>query len=219
MTITLAQARSRVQIYVDDIEGARWTTAQIDAELSTAVEQAVSESISAGLDIFSITQIYALDANGFADLSADNPFKVITVAQFAGQNRLLVQPSRRRSMLTPATGLNATQIEVTYAPHPVFPTVPSDPIVYGTATSAKSGILDALICAIAASSLKITEGEVNNGLEKRKAELMTSLLNIADNPSCYIMPFTGYPNQYRSLFRWIMNGQRIQLFIDQGSGF
>lgn len=219
MTITLANARLRVQGYVDDIEGARWTTAEVDAELATAVEQATSEAISSGLDIYSVTSLFTIDASGFADLASVNPFKVLTVAQFAGQNRLLVQPSRRKSMLTPATGLAAQQLEITYAPHPVFPTVSSSPLTYGTSTAAGSGIMDALVCCIAASSLKIKEGEVNRGLEGRKAELMQSLLNIADNPSCYIMPFTGYPNQYRSLFRWVMNGQRVQLFIDQGSGF
>jgi len=75
------------------------------------------------------------------------------------------------------------------------------------------------VCCVAASALKIKEGEQNAGLEARKAELWQSMLNIAGNPSSYVLPFTAFPNPFKSLFRWVLVGNQLQLFVDQGAGY
>lgn len=218
MTITLGTFRQAVQSALDDVEAARWSTTEIDRDGAIAVEQIMSEGASAGLDIFNTTTTVTLDSNGKADLSAlpgGMPIKVSTVAQLNGTSRLLVQPSRRRHMLAPASGLTGQTVEVTYVPRPVFPTSSNNPVTYGT-SGVNSAILDALAVAITASSLKVKEQEINSGLENRKQELFQSLLNTANNPSAYIMPFAGSRGQSKSMFSWVMAGQSLQLFLEQG---
>jgi hypothetical protein len=212
MSLTLTQARTRIRNILDDADDVKWSDDEIDSSLAVALEQALEEAVAAGVSGFEITESFALNSDGYVSLLTQNPLKITNVAMLMGSTRMFVAPSRRRSMLSTATGTSGT-LEITYIPKPTFPASDSDVFTYGS-TFPNSNTLDQYICFLAASELKIKEGEINPGLEQRKAELSLAVRNTCSNPSTYIMPYSNtYPSyQNRSYFTWILeNGYRLRL--------
>jgi hypothetical protein len=81
-------------------------------------------------------------------------------------------------------------LAISHVPSPVFPALAASAFVFG------SGVVDvpeleALMCAIAASELKMLEGQENKGLERRKAELEHRVRNMQDVPAWSAMAASG----------------------------
>lgn len=215
----LSQARTRVRTLADDTESVRWTDDEIDDVLGSALEEIIINAVSSGINLFEVTETFTVNGDGYVSLSSENPIKIIDVQQVAGNSRFKISPSRRKFMSSTVPGLAGITLEVTYVPRPVFPATALDAFVYGSNFSSSSKVIDNLICVVAASDLKITEGELNDGLERRKQELYLSLANTCLIPGSYVQPFSSsFSNRRGGGYKWIFqDGFKLVLITDRGA--
>lgn len=178
MSLSLTDARTRVGFLLDSAIGVRFTTTDVDAALATAQYEAMLHAVTAGANIFTKTGTVTTSSAGVGDLSTLAPLKLVNVTYVSGSTRLQVVPSRQADVVQHYQA--AVPLTVTYVPRPTFPASGAANFVWGSATI-NLPPLDDLMCVIAASHLKATDGEQNIVLEARKLELkgtVSSLINI-----------------------------------------
>jgi hypothetical protein len=78
-------------------------------------------------------------------------------------------------------------LSITYVPSPVYPASSGANFVWGS-SAVSAPELDKCMVVMAASELKIKEGEMNAGIEKRKEELRAAVLSRCDIPCWRSMP-------------------------------
>lgn len=184
MTTTLTQAYARVRGFLDDLttstSNQRWTDALIDTALRTTSVEALRAACKYGTDLFTISTNFTTATDGSVSLTSVKPLKIVRVQIVQGDERYDVTPARISDVRRHAARVET--IVISYVPSPVFPALPGDPFVFG------SGVVDvpeieALMCALAASELKMLEGSENKGLERRKAELEQRVANLQEQPT------------------------------------
>lgn len=197
MTLTVTQAIARVRRYLDDNNtgtDARWSDSEIVDSIKVAGNQIMTEAAGLGLDIFKLTTLVAA-TNGVATLSpAIN--KIFDVSCISGAARLRVMPGQPKSTVFVSNGLDGRQLEITYIPVYVHPTLVSDPIIFSTGLSFSNDAIDSYLCALAARDCKVIEGDVNQQLENQIAMLKNNFRSLANNPSWSVMH--TYGKQYRT---------------------
>lgn len=214
--MTLTQARARVRGFLDDTTSSttnqRWSDAQIDAALGTASVEALRAALAAGVDLFLISTTLTTASDGSLSLLSVKPLKITRVQIVEGDHRRDVRPCIASDVR--AHEPRAETLAISFVPSPVFPAVPGDPFVFG------SGVVDvpeleAFMCAIAASELKMLEGTENKGLERRKAELEKRVMNLQEVPSWRaINGAQGYGRAGISPFYWaVLQPHTLQLVL------
>lgn len=197
----LSEARSRVRNVIDDVEAERQTTAQVDAALKAGQAEALLWAVSEGSNLFTLEASITSSSAGVVNLSSLTPLRVSGVSIRSGTSRFPVRPCSPMDVLE--TYAAAETLLVSYVPRPVFPA--SDSAAFVWSSSAVSvPPLDGLMCMIAASELKITEGEQLAGLEARKEELRKAAKHLIDIPQWTNGPgrASRYPSTRLSGVSW-----------------
>lgn len=201
MTLTLAQATSRVRRYLDDNNtgtDARWTDSEIQDSLKLAGNQIMTEAAGLSLDMFKLTSQFTVSTDTLTLNPA--PTKICDVTIISGAARLRVMPGNPKTTVFNSGGLGGRTAEISYIPIYVQPTLAADPIVYGTGLTFDNSIVDSYLCALAARDCKVIEGDVNQQLEMQLQQLKQSFRSLANNPSISIPH--AYGKQYRTGYSW-----------------
>lgn len=186
----LSEGRSRVRRFTDSVNDPRFSDADIDDALKTAQLEAWQFAVAQGTRIFQLEASVTTSGQGVADLTTIKPIDIINVSLFSGSTRLVVSPCRHDEAPTFVT--SALTLKIVYVPRVSFPAGPSSAFVWGTAAITSTDTMDSLMCAIAASELKVTEAEVNAGLEARKNELKVSVASQLSIPGWSVRPLDSF---------------------------
>jgi hypothetical protein len=194
----LSDARTRLLRLVDD-DGSRWNAAGDNAELDDALKTAQEEVwlrlIESGAGIFEQEAAISSSSAGVVDLTTLKPIKIVALSLVASTSRLLIEPCRMDTSPTNAPGIRT--LLITYVPRVSFPANAGAAFVWGHANVTATAIYDKLMCAIAASELKIKDGETNKALETRKTELLDAALRTIDIPDWTVMPLDEFSDDDR----------------------
>jgi hypothetical protein len=206
MAISLSAARTRVARLVDDEAAAVYTTAEIDDALTTAQAEVMRLAVSSGSNVFTAEAAVTTTSAGTADLSSLRPLQIEHVALSAGGARYTIRPARYVD--APANHLATEQLLVAYVASPIFPASEGALFVWG---AADYPLLDQLMCVLAASELKVKEGEQLAGLEKRKEELVGQVASTLHMPGWAVAPL-AWARRRPAHLRYLMTGpETLQL--------
>lgn len=212
MTMTLAEARATVRRMLDDVAQERWDSdaanTEVDSALVTAQSEALQVAAACGTNLLSVTGAFTSTSSGVVDLSSVKPARVKSVNSVVAGIAIPVDPWRAGDGLRAHP--QAEAISVVYVPGPVFPASSGANFVWGS-SAVDAPELDKFMCAIAASEMKIKEGEVNAGLEKRKAELRAAVETRVSVPSWTSRPM----NRRRLWWGWTMSGPHTMQLVDK----
>ena len=202
---TLTEAVARARLRLDDEDGVLVTDAQIQDALRLAQEEVWQIVVEAGGNLAAVT-VPVVATGGSVDLitalSPAKPIRLINVAEKNSTNsRLTVQPARAMDGMTnyPST----VDLLVTYIPHAVFPASGGASFIWGDG-DAPANVLDELMVLKAVQTIKITENEINNALERRVAELGQMARSQINIPSVYAMPLIGRATRTKSQLRYML---------------
>jgi hypothetical protein len=186
MSVLLSVARTRVKKYMDDVDG---KVADSDTVLDAALEMAV-HSVYLQASMWA-TQRFAKESDittsaiGVGDLSTLDPVRIVAVNVSSGQQRL---PVPALSLMDgPTNVLGVQTLKVLHVPKITFPTVSSDPIVWGQ-SSLDLPILDDLACLHAASHLTMLQDQGNKQLEARLKVLEEKAQGVLNFSTWRVMP-------------------------------
>jgi hypothetical protein len=207
MTITRAQARTRLRFLIDDPvvsndNGVRTSKDDVEDALKTAQQEAYNLAVTSGANIFQTQGTVTTSSAGLASLTSLAPQRLVSVAIQQGNVRVPVPALRARDTQQLYTSAPETLV-VTYVPRVTFPAADGDPFVWGS-PSIDLPQLDKLMVAIAASELKIVDAEVLSGLETRKAELKAAIDSLCNVPRVTVFPLA--PGRQIAV-RYIMSGR------------
>lgn len=219
MAMTLAQMRSRIRKAVDDVARKRWdadgNNTDVDGAIAIAAVEALNVAVNAGSTRFRVTETFSSTSNGVVDLASVRPLRIHAVrvasgaAPHQGFDEILPLGQSGFTSLHPFV----ETLSITYTPAPVVDEMVSDSVVWGADVDAPE--LDALTCMLAASSMKVDEGEENPALERRKAELMRAVQTMPDVMTWTVSPGAsgrwGYP---RSFF-WVLSGASTLQLVER----
>lgn len=175
MSVTLAQARTKVRGWIDDAGGGsapRWSTTEIDEALRAAQEEVARLIVDHGSELLRTTALVSSDAVGVVDVSSLAPMRVVGLSLVIGTTRYPLPRTSIGGYREARPGVES--LVVIYDVLPTFPLDANASFLWGV--SGSNTPLDSLMCAAAASDLKIKEGEDNPALERRKAELQALVL-------------------------------------------
>lgn len=186
MSITLANARTRILKLADDVDGvvADSTTVQDDALLN-AFHAVYLQASALAPDRFAKEASVTTNANGVADLSSLDPVRILSVSHVSGVTRLPIPPCRLSD--GPSDVAGEKTLKISYLPALTFPASSGDAFVWGQ-SSLDLPALDALMCLRAASELTALQDQANLSLERliTRAERDASL--IANFSTWSVMP-------------------------------
>ena len=199
-----AQARSRVQLRLDDQDGVLATNDEINDALGIAQEEVWHMIVEAGGNLAAKEQAISA-TNGAADLSSltGGVLRLINVAEKNGVNgKLTILPAR------PSDGMTnyptySVDMYVTYIPQVTAVTDDVTDYQWGD-TAVPARVLNELMVLKAVQTLKITENEINGALERRAADLERIALRQINIPSVYAMPLIGRSTRTKSRLRYVM---------------
>lgn len=199
-----AQARSRVQLRLDDQDGVLATSDEINDALGIAQEEVWHMIVEAGGNLAAREQAITA-TNGTADLSGltGGVLRLINVAEKNGVNgKLSILPARASDGMTnyPTGGVD---LYVTYIPQVTAVTNDSTNYEWGD-TAVPARVLNELMVLKAVQTLKITENEINGALERRAADLERIALSQINIPSVYAMPLIGRSTRTKSRLRYVI---------------
>jgi len=208
MTVTLAQARTRVRFLIDDADANPLVTdAEIDVALATAQEEVWQRVVGSGVNVYTQHADISSGSTGAVNLTSLNPMKIVSVAWKSGNVFLQVPPSRPGDYIQ--TVGQVQPLRVVYVPRAAFPALTSDPFVWATA-SISSPTLDQLLCVTAAADVWVKTGEPPlASLEQRKAELQKSVEEQISIPGWSVAPLRAmgrFPTHRYAGFQWVMTG-------------
>lgn len=199
-----AQARSRVQLRLDDQDGVLATPDEINDALGIAQEEVWHMIVEAGGNLAAKEEAISA-TNGAADLSSltGGVLRLINVAEKNGVNgKLTILPAR------PSDGMTnyptySVDMYVTYIPQVTAVTDDVTDYEWGH-TAVPDRVLNELMVLKAVQTLKITENEINGALERRAADLERIALSQINIPSVYAMPLIGRSTRTKSRLRYVM---------------
>ena len=198
-----AQARSRVQLRLDDQDGVLATPDEINDALGIAQEEVWHMIVEVGGNLAAREQAITA-TNGTADLSGltGGVLRLISVAEKNGVNgKLTIQPARATDGMTNYP-TSSVDMYVTYIPQVTAGTDVANYEWGHTAVPAR--VLNELMVLKAVQTLKITENEINGALERRAADLERIALSQINIPSVYAMPLIGRSTRTKSRLRYVM---------------
>jgi hypothetical protein len=189
MTVTLAQAITRVRFLLDDNDANPLIS---DAEITTALQVAQEEVwqsvIDSGANIFHQSVDVSSTSAGVLSLASITPLKIANVALVVGNGVLQIPPCRQFDGFANVVGVKACR--VVYVPRAAFPALSSDPFNWSQ-SSISMTTLDQLLCHVAASSCWVKTGEPPlASMEKRRAELQASVTSTINLPAWSATPLT-----------------------------
>ena len=205
----LSEARTRVANVLDDAPNTRWTVSEIDTALLTGQTEVMQLAVGSGSNLFRTTTNVSSSAAGLVDLTAIKPLRIVDLAQTVGTARYPVLPASIGDIVQTRAGPDAFQL--VYVPRPSFPTAPGNAFVWSTSQVVLPQ-MDALMCFIAASELKVKEGEVNAGIEVRKQELRNTVMSEINVPSWRVMSMraaTRYPTARMSGLYYVVSSPDV----------
>lgn len=204
MTITLAQARTRVRFLIDDADANPLVSdAEIDVALETALEEVWQRVVGTGVSCYTLYTDITSSGAGVVDLSSVKPLRIVNVAFKQGTIFLQVQASRTSDFIQTVSG--PQPLRIWYVPRATFPALSSDPFVWSTA-GISSATLDQLLCVIAAADVWVKTGEAPlPSLELRKAELQKAIDEQVSIPTTTVAPLRvtrKFPTHRYAGFQW-----------------
>lgn len=210
----LSEAETRVQRFMDDAAAYLATLPEIDTALRVAQEEVYQLITASGCALLEQEATLVANGSGVVDLTTIKPLEIVAVLQSLSANapRLVVLPARSDDGFQFAT--SSVTLVIRYTPRAAFPASSSSPFVWGTSAVTATNVFDQLMCAIAASELKIREGETNVPLERRKAELRAAATQTLDIPGWRPMVLSGgYPRGDYSYFHYIMTAPDVMQLV------
>jgi len=189
MTMTLAQAITRVRFLLDDKDNNPLIS---DAEITTALQVAQEEVwqsvVDSGANIYYQSADVSSSSAGVISLASITPLKIANVALVVGNGVLQVPPCRVFDGFSNVTSVQPCR--VMYVPRAAFPALSSDPFIWSQASISLT-TLDQLLCHTAASMCWIKTGEpALSAMEKRRAELQASCTSTINLPGWSVTPLT-----------------------------
>lgn len=213
----LSEARTKVLALIDD-DNTRFNGdglfTEVDDALLTAQKEVWQSAVASGCSLFEQETTVPTNASGVADLTTIKPLRIVNVAQILSGVRWLLEPSRLDQ--APANAAIVITLAITYVPRLSFPSAPGNPFVWGHANITDTSLFDKLMCAIAASELKIKDNEQNTALEKRKDELRAAVTEMISAVSWSAIPMDQF-SQDRNLaiYGYVMTApDTLQLVLD-----
>ena len=187
MTMTLAQAITRVRFLLDDNDvNPLISDAEITTALQVGQEEVWQAVIDSGANIFYQQADISSSSAGVLSLASITPLKVANVALVVGTSTLQIPPCRPFDGRGDVTSVQPCRI--VYVPRAAFPALSSDPFTWSQATISVT-TLDQLLVHVAASQCWVKTGEPPlASMEKRRAELMDSVTSIINIPSWSATP-------------------------------
>lgn len=157
--LTLTQARAETRGLLDNTETTRWTNAQVDSALASALSSCMDRYIGGGGDHFDIEAIVTTSAtDGSVGLSSLRPTYIRDVGVTVGN--VTTRIPKKDPMRRGYTDLVARTLRVLYVPLYVLPVVADHPLVGDGAAPASSWLgFDKWVCAEAAAELALKDGE------------------------------------------------------------
>lgn len=221
MAMTLTEMRTLVRKLVDDVAQKRWdadgANTDVDEALGIAIPEAMSIAINAGSTRFRVTGVFSSTSSGGIDLATARPLKIHTVRLSSGAS-----PNQVLDVIPPAgqaayTGLHpyVETLSITYTPSPTVPTSGASTVTWGGGGDTPE--LDRLACFIAASHMKVIEGEENPVLERRKAELARAVATLPDSQSWVQVPSNGNVRRLWAArpFYWLLSGGNTMQLVER----
>ncbi len=207
----LSEARTRLLAATDDqigtgVNGVKFTLAELDDALAVAQEEVHELIIGTGSGLFTQEASISSSAAGVLTLTTLKPLKIVRIDQVSGAARLAVHPSQYEALQNYAAVEN---FKILYDPRCAFPSSGSAAFVWGHANITSPKRFEALMIMLAASELKVKEGERNPALLDRIAALKETVENSVSPNNWSIIPLTGYPNGSISRFRYIQTSPDI----------
>lgn len=184
--MTLAEARTQVLELLDD-DNTRWSSANIDVALSSALNSCLLEYTRNGGDRFTEEIETTTTSGGVLDMSSYNPLSVMGVSIKCG-NVWIAIPGIDRSdrFIDDST---ARSIRVQFVRTLALPTTTTHPIVGIGATEVNTvPAFDNWVCARAASQLKIKDDEASEPLERLEARLRGAIIGMPRIPQARAFP-------------------------------
>lgn len=157
--LTLSQARAETRGLLDNTETTRWTNAQVDSALASALSSCIDGYIAHGGDHFDIETTGTTSAtDGSLSLSNLHANYIRDVGVTVGNVTTRVQ--KKDTMRRGYADLVARTLRIVYVPVYVLPVVADHPLVGDGAKPAASWLaFDKCIVAEAAYELAIKDGE------------------------------------------------------------
>jgi hypothetical protein len=204
MSITLAQARTRVRFLVDDLSGTVADDTQTDAALASAQQEAFHLAVNYNPNMFSQDLAWSSNSSGVITFSTAMPpyipMRIVSVAVLDGTRRYIVPPSRTNDVSEFASVTETGRM--TYVPSVSFPSGSGVQFYWGDSTI-NIPPLDEYMCALAATQIKINDGELNTALESRLNRLQRTVEKFVNPSSITAMPMDDTGNARRSKYVWV----------------
>lgn len=157
--LTLAQARAETRGLLDNTESTRWTNAQVDSALASALSTCSDHYVLTGGDHFDIeTTGTTSAADGSIALSSLRPSYIRDVGITSGN--VTTRVPKKDAMRRGYADLVARSVRILYVPVYLLPVDATHPLVGAGATPAASWLgFDKWVVAEAALEVAIKDGE------------------------------------------------------------
>lgn len=196
----LSAARTRVLALVDDAEGVKFVgTTEVDDALSTAQEEVYELIVGTGSGLFTQEASVSSSSAGLVDLTTLRPLKIVSLSQVTGGARLAIFPSQYEPLQNYAA---IETLKIVYAPRPTFPASAGTAFAWGHTNVTAVKRFESLMCMLAASELKVKEGERNGPLTDRIATLRQSVEDSVTPSGWAVIPLAGYPGGTTSRLKY-----------------
>lgn len=216
----LTTARARLPKYVDDKDGDKYDSTEIDDALKTGQTQAWTRALSGPRKYLKLVVNKSSDGNGLVDLTTQHPRKVVAVSYLQNQMRLQVMQARIEE--APFTYKQIFPLEIYYLPDVSFPALAADSFVWGDATLMPSLVtaLESLMILYAAQYLKPKENERLGGMADAIAKAEESVDDAIPSSSWTTIPADSYSrhggagSRTKAPFKYIEAGpHKLQLVL------
>lgn len=192
---TLADMRTLVRAYLDDISSdtaeQRWSDAEIDFALEASLESVLATlaPLTSWLD----QRTTLPTSNGTVSLAA---LKVLYLKGVEHQLGTVYQPLAAADHTAPTAFAQDGELRITYVGRPAFPTNPASEIVYG-GTQAPLKVIDRQLGRLAALDLLPKDAEQNRPLSEQAASGWADIAKVGRGPGATeIVPVPSlYGNQ------------------------
>lgn len=200
MSYTLAEARTRVQMYLDD-DGTRWTTAEIDNMLRVAVDQVIREYTAAGGNRFDISASLSSTAAGLISLASLTPVVVRGLTLVVGSRHFPISETspEERNVLDDTI----RSFMVRYVRSYPFPTNTGHPLI-GDGASVAPGSWEGLEhLAMLRAAILLSTKDAEPRQELVAQEQVARDLMMVDPPTPKAARFPGPGHWYSGVFAWV----------------
>lgn len=198
--MTLAEARTRVAGLLDDADGDRWGTTELDQALRTSLSKLFSAYVTEGGGRFS--QLVSASTTGSSnevDLSSYDPMDIDAVALVTSGERR--DPIQRTEVSRTGMNAGAESLEISLTATPTFPTDGAHPLVGSGATALRTwDAFDDAVCLGAAVLLLPKDGERNNPLREMHVEGVQAVLRRQNTATVRGWPAKNHTRANR--YRW-----------------